>query len=225
MKNYILIFGLTLVLITVSFCGCLEEKTEDQKEAGTSDTLGSLGYRHYGFGINPPGGELETYQNRTIWKTNWTMNESGFNEYESISGVKFTLENKDFVSFGIYKNFNWAIQPLFSSTMYEQEYEIYYIPQNYQSISEYGSEKYVQPGWKDLLENLTFVLNETTTINDMDAYITTYIYEYNGISMKSKSVFVEKYSIIFELIYSAPLDVYDKYIEEVDESMNSFTIQ
>jgi len=230
MNKQLIVAGLAISLIIVALSGCIEkikDETEGETETETSHTFNNVAYRQYGFGLNPPG-ESQINKTTTIWKTNWTMNES---EY----GVSFTLQDENSVTFSVYRNY---LIVKASGRITEEdgkivvpknkyEYEIKFIF-NEKPFNEYAEESI--ESYMSNFDNASFVSKGiTTTINGMNAYVAVYSFEINiGNETKryvQKYVLIEKNGVIFNLMFTASEDLYNKYITEVDQSINSFVMQ
>lgn len=204
MNEKVIILAVCGLLLYVGLSGCVEE---ENKKQDSTDTLKNLAYKSYGYGINPP--EEYTYNHGvTNFPSNddchWYVNDSS--EYYE---VIFELEEK--VSPYNRKNASLAI-----SNGAEKNENI--------SLEEYASS--MMKNLYNFYTNITYVSNETKKENSMDYYITVFSGDYGGKDTYiSKYVYVEKYDIIFTLIYTASENLYDEYIDVVGKSINSFKIQ
>ena len=210
MKKQLLIFGILIILFSVGFSGCIEVRPVSHGEE-TSDDLSNLGYKRYGFGLNPP--EKFCFSHGNIWESEfWYVNESA-RGYEVI----FELEDSSFTKM----NVSLTITRL--DFLKNNELVPRYVFDN-RSLETYASDnmKY----WYAPYTNVTYISNTTTTINDMNAYVSVFSGLWNETQMyKQKHVYVEKSGVVFNIIYFAIKSLYDEYIDVVDDSINSFTIQ
>jgi len=204
--------------ITYIFVGAIK----DQEIKEQSNKLSDLEYWQYGFGLNPPGnysfnkhkfprvGIVEPYEY-------WYVNDS-ITDFTGLTGrmAVFVLDdlsgNSTNVSLSVYR-------PKFIT---DERYVPRYIFDN-RSLDAYASEE--MRVFYSFFSNVTYISNTTKTINGMDAYESVFIGAWGTNQMKIKKVFVEKNGGFFEIIYTAPLSAYDKYIEDVNQSINSFRIQ
>jgi len=204
MNGKLLILAICGLMLCIGLSGCIEEENKKQEE---TDPLKDLAYKSYGYGINPP--EEYTFNHgvtkiQSNAECHWFVNDSS--EYFE---VIFELEEK--ISPYNRKNASLAI-----SNVGEKDENI--------SLEEYASS--MMRNIYNFYKNTTYISNETKKENSMDYYITIFSGEYGGEDIYiSKYVYVEKYGIVFALIYTASENLYDEYIDAVDESINSFKIQ
>ena len=206
MKKELVIVGTVVLLIIVGLSGCINEEEEQ------TSNLSDMEYWQYGFGINPPGEIRFAYVSQLGLSEYWYVNES-HQGYEVLFELMDSSMNKKNVSLGVTRLHFTKNNELVSRHVYDNR-----------SLEEYASEnmKY----WYDMLTNVTYISNATTTINDMDAYVSVFRGLWNETLMyKQKHIYIEKNSATFHLIYSSLENLYDTYIEAVNESITSFTIQ
>jgi hypothetical protein len=214
MKKQLLIFGITLVLLTIGLSGCVEEENESNGKE-TSDSLSNLGYKQYGFGMNPPEKFRFAHFHEIGVPEYWYVN-------ESILGceVIFELEDSSLTKM----NASLSITRLkFVKNNEPVPRHVF----NNCSLENYASEnmKY----FYDMFTNITYISNTTYVVNGMNAYESIFTGRLNGENVtrmnKQKFVYVEKNDATFMIVYSATEDLYDEYIDVANESINSFTIQ
>jgi len=74
-------------------------------------------------------------------------------------------------------------------------------------------------------ENCSVASNNTRTINGMNAHEIIIVMSFESMDVKQKYVLIKKDNRIFNLLYSAPFELYDNYISVVETSINSFIIR
>ena len=210
MKKQLTIVGITMLLLIIGLTGCIEENGGNGKE--TSDSLSDLGYRQYGFGLNPPEKFRFAHVSEVGVPEYWYVNESTLG-YEVI----FELEDSSFTKMNVslsitrlkfIKNNELVPRHVFDNRSLDA-----YAPDNM---------KY----WYDMFTNVTYISNTTTEVNSMDAYTSIFTGSWNETEMyEQKHVYVEKNDVAFKIIYSAIESLFDEYIDVVNDSINSFTIQ
>ena len=204
MKKWLAIVGMVVLFISIGLSGCINEEKEQTSE------LSDLGYWQYGFGINPP---VEfRFGHGYMPQEYWYVNESA-RGYEVI----FELEDSSWSKMNVSLTIN-RIDFLKNNELVPR-----YVFDN-RSLETYASDnmKY----WYGAYTNVTYISNTTTTINDMNAYVSVFSGLWYETQMyKQKHVYVEKSGVVFNIIYFAIKSLYDEYIDVVDDSINSFTIQ
>ena len=199
-------FGATYVFVSA---------IKDQEIKEQSNKLSDLEYWQYGFGLNPPG-EYRFDKGQSIFEPSeyWYVNDSiiGLSGRMVIFELQDSSGNSTNVGLSVYR---WKF------TM-DDVLVPRYIFDN-RSLEAYASDQ--MRYFYDFYSNITYISNTTTTINGMGAYESVFTGLWGETPMyKIKIVFVEKNGGHFVIFYTAPLSLYDEYIDDVGQSINSFTI-
>lgn len=73
-------------------------------------------------------------------------------------------------------------------------------------------------------QNFTLVYRDWRKIDGLNAYEIIYSYRENGSSMEALQVAVKKGKTVFLITFATPVDLYPMYIEQVNQSIDSFQI-
>jgi len=100
-------------------------------------------------------------------------------------------------------------------------------------ISEYGNGDTLESHaeweieiFEDDSDDFTLISKKSRTINNIDAYEIVYTDKLNAIdyTVETKEVLVELNNVVLTLVYYASIDLYDTYLSDFENSINTFTI-
>lgn len=126
-------------------------------------------------------------------------------ENDNYGAVRFTgpVVDNFAVNFGITQPFSLGSETLESISK--------------EMISNYKQE---DTGFEKFVE----ISNNSITVNSMDGHDIVYSYMLQGNKIYGKQVLVEKDNKVVVLTYAAVQSSYDKYVDDFDQSVNTFTM-
>ena len=80
----------------------------------------------------------------------------------------------------------------------------------------------VEELFPQVVQNFSVVYRDWRKIDGLNAYEIIYSYRENGSSMKALQVAVKKSKTVFLLTFTVPVDLYETYIEQVNQSIGTF---
>jgi len=195
MANKIFIIWMIIILFIVSLVGCVEESEKDP--------LGGLGYidAEFGFGYNPPSG--------------WYSEDIG--TIKRFSPFDFNYSSWNDIIFIIAPGFVVDLENTLNKTFTTQGLIDYYIDLDKDDRINITSIEEISFKNLNCIEIFMSANATKTETSGLDSIQVNYI-------MLIKTLTIIKDEKFFQVQYNAPEDLYDTYIDVVNESINSLVI-